>query len=76
MPRITSKGQVTIPAAMRDKLGLGPDTEVEFELAGNAVRIRKAKRQSGGRALVSRMKGRATARLSTDEIMALTRPKS
>ena len=40
--RITSKGQVTIPMEIREKLGLLPDTEVEFELDGDSVRIRKA----------------------------------
>ena len=40
--RITSKGQVTIPQAFREKAGLLPGTEVEFELDGDAVRIRRA----------------------------------
>ena len=40
--RITSKGQVTIPQAFREKAGLLPGTEVEFELDGDSVRIRRA----------------------------------
>jgi AbrB family looped-hinge helix DNA binding protein len=72
--RITSKGQVTIPLEIRTRLGLLPDTEVEFEVSRDAVRIRKAKgRQRRGRALVEHMRGKATIRMSTDEIMALTR---
>ena len=72
--RITAKGQVTIPLKIRERLGLHPETEVEFEVAGNAVRIRKARGTNGrGRKLVSRMKGKATTRLSTDEILTLTR---
>ncbi len=72
--RITTKGQVTIPIEIRERLGLHPETEVEFEVTGNSVRIRKARVANGrGRRLVSRMKGRATTRLSTDEILALTR---
>lgn len=72
--RITSKGQVTIPQEIREKLGLLPNTEVEFHVSGNAVRIQKAKGQrSRGRALVQRLRGRATERLSTDEILRLTR---
>ena len=72
--RITTKGQVTIPIEIRERLGLHPETEVEFEVTGNSVRIRKARTANGrGRRLVSRMKGRATTRLSTDEILALTR---
>lgn len=72
--RITSKGQVTIPIAIRQKLGLLAETEVTFELAGDAVRIRKARgSRSRGQGLVRRLKGRATSRLSTDEILSLTR---
>jgi antitoxin PrlF len=74
--RVTSKGQITIPMAIRDKLGLLPNTEVEFELDRDAVRVRKARqdpRTSRGRALIDRMRGRGTRRLTTDEIMRLTR---
>jgi AbrB family looped-hinge helix DNA binding protein len=72
--RLTSKGQVTIPLELRERLGLLPNTEVEFALDGDAVRITKARgRSSRGDAIVSRLRGRATTRLSTDEILALTR---
>ena len=76
--RITSKGQVTIPAAIRERAGLLPHTEVEFELDGDAVRIVRAKPseprdESRGERLVQRLRGRGTVRMSTDEIMALTR---
>ena len=70
--RITVKGQVTIPLEIREKLGLLPDTEVEFEIDRDAVRIRKATRdgrRTRGRTLVEHMRGRATRRISTDEIM-------
>ena len=39
--RITSKGQVTIPQHIREALGLLPDTEVEFELERDAVRVER-----------------------------------
>ena len=72
--RITSKGQVTIPIHVREKLGLLPDTEVEFEIVGNFARIKKVgKQRRRGRRIVDRMRGRATVKLSTDEILALTR---
>jgi AbrB family looped-hinge helix DNA binding protein len=72
--RITAKGQVTIPQPIRRQLGLHPSTEVEFEVAGNAVRIRKASGKSGrGQRIVGHLTGRGGVRLSTDEIMALTR---
>ncbi|MEO8381615.1 MAG: AbrB/MazE/SpoVT family DNA-binding domain-containing protein [Acidobacteriota bacterium] len=72
--RITSKGQVTIPRAVRERLGLLPETEVEFVVKGNAVQIVKAGRgTSRGANVVGRIRGRATTKMSTDEIMKLTR---
>ena len=74
--RITTKGQVTIPVEIREKAGLLPNTEVEFELDAKGVRLRRTKapkRGTRGAAAVARLRGRATIRMSTDEIMALTR---
>ena len=74
--RITSKGQVTIPVGIRERLGLLPDSEVEFEVVGNTVRLRKARRPrktSRGRSLVSRLRGRGSVRMTTDEILSHTR---
>jgi AbrB family looped-hinge helix DNA binding protein len=74
--RITSKGQVTIPMAIREKLGLLPNTEVEFEIDRGAVRMRKAaapRAMDRGRALIEHMRGRGTRRITTDQIMKLTR---
>ena len=72
--KITTKGQVTVPQEIRERFGLLPDTEVEFTVAGGRVYLRKAAGKGRrGEALVERMRGRGTRRLSTDEIMALTR---
>jgi AbrB family looped-hinge helix DNA binding protein len=72
--RVTSKGQVTIPIEVRQKAGLLPDTEVEFVVRGSTVIVKKAeKTPRRGRRLLTIMRGKATKRLGTDEIMALTR---
>lgn len=71
--RLTSKGQVTIPLGIRKRLGLLPNTEVEFDVVGQSVRIRKAKKQSRGREIVEHLRGTGTSGMTTDEIMALTR---
>jgi AbrB family looped-hinge helix DNA binding protein len=72
--RVTAKGQVTIPQHIREALGLLPDSEVEFELKRDGVTLRKARHASRrGQRLVQRMRGKATVRMSTDEILALTR---
>jgi antitoxin PrlF len=72
--RITSKGQVTIPLAIRKKAGLWPNTEVAFAVRRGEVVLRKvATPQSRGARIVEHMRGRATTRMTTDEILALTR---
>lgn len=74
--RVTTKGQVTIPVAIRERLGLRPDTEVEFTVEGDHVIIRKARRRRArgrGARLVERLWGSATVPMTTEEIMALTR---
>jgi AbrB family looped-hinge helix DNA binding protein len=74
--RITSKGQVTIPIEIREKAGLLPGTEVDFRLDGATVYIFKARAPKGetrGQEIVRRLRGSATVKMSTDEIMALTR---
>jgi AbrB family looped-hinge helix DNA binding protein len=74
--RVTSKGQVTIPVEVREKLGLLPDTEVDFIVSGDSVRIVKRGSQGAqnrGTNIVRRLSGTGTVRMSTDEILALTR---
>jgi AbrB family looped-hinge helix DNA binding protein len=74
--RITSKGQVTIPVEIREKAGLLPGAEVDFELDGEGVRIVRATAPRGetrGQRAVRLLRGSATVRMTTDEVMALTR---
>lgn len=74
--RITQKGQVTIPADVRERFGLLPDTEVDFVVEANAVKLVKAPskgRKSREARIIGRLQGSATVRMTTDEIMALTR---
>ena len=74
--RISSKGQVTIPAKIRERAGLLPGTEVAFEFDGEVVGIVRAKdRSSDGRGVrvVAHRRRRGDVATSTDEITALTR---
>jgi len=71
--KITSKGQVTIPADIREHAGLLPGTEVEFAQSGGRVYVRRTATRRRGRRLVEALRARGTVRMSTDEIMALTR---
>ena len=67
---------MTIPAEIREKAGLLPHTEVEFEIVGKVVRLVRAKVQNKngrGARLIAHLRGRGDVAMSTDAIMALTR---
>ena len=73
--KITTRGQVTVPQHIRERLGLLPHTDVEWELRDGVAVLRKATgdRSRRGRALIEHMRGRGTVQMSTDAIMALMR---
>lgn len=75
--RVTVKGQVTIPQEVREKLGIFPGTEVEFILENNSAKIQKAKPVKGklsrGDQIVEKLRGKSTVKMTTEEIMRLTR---
>lgn len=77
--KLTSKCQVTVPLAVREKLGLFPGSEVEFVVDGKSAKLVKAKKKKGtmsrGERIVARAIGKGTVNrdLSTDQIMAWTR---
>lgn len=72
---LTSKGQVTVPKKIRDYLGLKPGSAVTFErLETGDIALRpantRAKRRSSK---FAKLRGRAAVRMTTEEILALTR---
>lgn len=77
--RITSKGQVTIPKAIRDQAGLEPGTEVEFVVEGNRILVKRREACSASsriekfRAHLERYRGTGVSGMTTDEIMEMTR---
>ena len=74
--RITTKGQVTIPQDIREKLGFLPHCEVEFAAVGHSVVIRKVRAKMGrGQRLLELMRSapRPKPGMTTDQLMALTR---
>ena len=78
--RVSTKGQVTIPKRLRDRVGIRAGTEVEFGLEGDEIRIRRSRSRqrpgpTRGEKIVAEIRGTATANrdLSTDEIMRLLR---
>lgn len=71
--RVTTKGQVTIPQHVREKLGIVPSTEVDFVEERNRVFIVKKKGTGPDRGAFRKVRGIASVRMTTDEIMKLTR---
>ena len=77
--RVTSKGQVTIPQDIREKLGIRPGTEVEFVFRGGYARLIKGKPKNGAMTRGQRAvalaagKGSINQDLTTEQIMAITR---
>jgi len=71
--RVTTKGQVTIPQHIREKLGILPATEIEFIEEKDRVYIVKKKDPESRNNKFRKLRGVATVRMTTDEIMALTR---
>ena len=71
--KVTSKGQVTLPKAVRDLLGIGPGSVIDFQRApdGRIVLVRVDATPQPNR--FEKLRGRAGKGLSTDEIMALMR---
>ena len=69
---VTAKGQVTIPKKIREELGIKPETDVDFkEDKGRFYIVRISKPKKNGR--FNKLRGIATAKMTTDEIMSLTR---
>jgi antitoxin PrlF len=69
---VTAKGQITIPKAVRDALGVKAGSKVDFKpLEDGHIAIVKQGPKPKGR--FDRFRGVATTKLTTDEIMALTR---
>ena len=75
--KITSKGQVTIPQAIREKAGLLPNTEVAFEFARGKVTLTPvATKASDRHSLAAALRGSAgptPKAMSTAALMKLLR---
>jgi AbrB family looped-hinge helix DNA binding protein len=70
---VTSKGQVTIPKAVRELLGIKPGSQVDFHRAddGSVVLTRADAKKPSSR--FAHLRGHAGKGLGTDAILALTR---
>ncbi|MBP7582800.1 MAG: AbrB/MazE/SpoVT family DNA-binding domain-containing protein [Spirochaetes bacterium] len=70
--KVTIKGQVTIPQHIREKLGITSNSEVDFIEEKDRVMLVKVV-ESRKKRPFNRFRGIAVVRMTTDEIMSLTR---
>jgi AbrB family looped-hinge helix DNA binding protein len=73
--KIDTNGQIAIPPDIREQLGLFPGTDIQLEVIGDTLQIRKPTPDRGTQ-IIAAMRGKATSTLSTNEIMQLTRDHS
>lgn len=73
MNAVTVKGQVTIPKAVRDALGIVPGSQVEFVPNQDGDYVLRRARPTPDAHRFDRLRGILPPGLSTDEVMALTR---
>jgi AbrB family looped-hinge helix DNA binding protein len=72
--RLNSRGQVTVPAELRRRIGLREGDEIDVVDAGGTLQIVRSKdAPTRGERAARRLRGTATAGMSTDEIMGLLR---
>jgi len=64
---ITQKGQVTIPAHIREAFGFLPNSEIDFVVVNNQVILKKVDSP------FKNLKGLAKGQFTTEEIMRMTR---
>ena len=76
---VYSRGRVTIPKKVRDFLGIRAGTAVAFELNDSGEIVLRGVAQADGQpasgpaSRFAKLRGRATVKMRTEEIMALTR---
>ena len=76
--RMRKDGEITIPPAIREQLGLGEGSDLDVEVEGDCIKLRLAElseeeKTGPGWELVRRLTGRGSVPITTEELMALTR---
>jgi len=76
---VNSRGQITIPKNVRDRLGIQAGSTVVFDLNGSGEIVLRCVAQADGQpasgpvSRFAKLRGRATVKMRTKRIMALTR---
>lgn len=72
--RVTTKGQVTIPRNIRERLGIIPETDIDFQEDNGRFYIVKTTKPKVTQKF-KKLRGIATAKMTTDQILNLTRER-
>jgi len=72
---VTSKGQVTIPKRVRDRLDIKPGAEIDFSLndKGEVILVKSGRKARAKQSPFAKIRGTLKSDMTTDEIMALMR---
>ncbi len=73
MPRITSKGQVTIPKRIRDHLGLKTGSQVAFRHSKDGKVTVEAQGHTAGASRFAALRGTLAPGMNADDLMRMTR---
>ena len=74
MPKITSKGQITIPQDIRNKFGFMPGTDVEVIAEGNKAFIVKSRHENKFMEWLGR--GKRRSKMEADQLVDRVRGRS
>jgi len=59
--KVGERGQVTIPKEIRERFGIQPNSDVEFQIVGNSIVLKKAPRKLN----LDKWKGKCGKRFSS-----------
>jgi antitoxin PrlF len=71
--KVTTKGQVTIPARIREYLAIAPHSDIDFRITGKAVLLIKQDAPKGIRGRFSALRGILKGTRTTKQWMRETR---
>jgi len=70
--QVDAQEQITIPQDICNRLGFATGTEIELEVIGETIQLRKKTRLDRGKQSVEALRGKATLNYTTDKMMQLT----
>ncbi|HVA11793.1 MAG TPA: AbrB/MazE/SpoVT family DNA-binding domain-containing protein [Stellaceae bacterium] len=73
MTKMTTKGQVTIPKRVRDRLGLKPGCNIDFDVEGERILLMPATKLTPKQSRFAKLRGSRKTGMTTEQWMTLLR---